>query len=89
MKQLELEILKGLVREVERLNGAPEQHDNLRELRHKLAALELLQRVQAAPSKPKPSIDWSKLLPWLLFLLTIVAATIAEILGVSVRDLRP
>jgi hypothetical protein len=88
VKQLELEILKGLVREVERLNGAPEQHENLRELRHKLAALELLQRVQTPPPK-KPPIDWSKLLPWLLFILTIISATIAEVLGVSVRDLRP
>lgn len=81
---LEIEILERIVTQLERLNGAAPQNSELRELRDRLIALKVVRQLDR---EARPTLDWAKLVPLGMLLAVLLAAIVAALLGVDVRNL--
>ncbi len=85
MDDLQREFNRKILALAERLTGSRPQDREIAELRELLLTMELTGKLKP-PLTPKPSatVDWWKLLPLLLTLALILAATIAALLGVEI-----
>lgn len=91
MEDLEYEILRGILDELDRLHETSEDAIRLRELREKLQALVLTKRMRSAlkPPPPKPKVAWVTVLQWGIAGALIIGALLAQLLGVNVKELLP
>lgn len=86
MSDLQREFNRRVLDQLEKLTGARPADREIAELRELLLTMELTGKLKPPPT-PKPSataVDWWKLLPLLLTLALILAATIAALLGVEI-----
>jgi len=85
MDDLQREFNRKILALAERLTGSRPQDREIAELRELLLTMELTGKLKPPPTpKPSTAVDWWKLLPLLLTLALILAATIAALLGVEI-----
>ena len=85
MSDLQREFNRRVLDQLEKLTGARPADREIAELRELLLTMELTGKLKPPPTpKPSATVDWWKLLPLLLTLALILAATIAALLGVEI-----
>ncbi len=85
MSDLQREFNRRVLDQLEKLTGARPADREIAELRELLLTMELTGKLKPPPTpKPSTAVDWWKLLPLLLTLALILAATIAALLGVEI-----
>jgi hypothetical protein len=80
MKDLELEILKGVIRQLESRSGISCEDQHLAELKAQVQALELTRRFKDAQAK----VNWGRIVSLALAAITGLVLIVAALLGVDV-----
>lgn len=89
MTDLEYEIMRGILDELERQQGASEDQLRIRALREKLQAAELTRRIRSSAAPPRKPVAWATVLQWGLVGAVIIGALFAQLLGVNIKELLP